>query len=250
MKKIFLLFVLAISFAGFAEEISLLRAESSVGSVYGMMWQNTQFLIKAEKGSADQVVQVVMEDGLILDAKYVQDIDQMNALWKVEYTFSNRPNGQDNYREPRDLDFYVQSIDGRRLDRDDNRSQNYHLGRNDGVLLSQNLNLMLGSANLYDQGDSKRFTGVINVRNLAFAKRVRVVFSVDHWRTVQTVEAKFEQNYLYGYSCVTSPNALGIENWTYTINLPSTAKEIEFAISYQVEGQEFWDNNFGQNYKL
>ena len=60
MKKIFLLFVLAISFAGFAEEISLLRAESSVGSVYGMMWQNTQFLIKAEKGSAEQVVQVVV----------------------------------------------------------------------------------------------------------------------------------------------------------------------------------------------
>ena len=115
MKKLIFFLAIVISFASLAGEITLLRAETSVGSVYGMMWQNTEFLIKAEKGSADQVVQVVMNDGLILEAKYVQDIDQENALWRVEYTFSNRPNGQENYREPRDLDFYVQSLDGRRL---------------------------------------------------------------------------------------------------------------------------------------
>ena len=250
MKKLILILSFVFSCLSLAGEVSLLRANTSVGTVYGMMWQNTEFLIRAEKGSPDQVVQVVLNDGLILEAKFVQDIDEENALWKVEYTFSNRANGQDLFREPRDLNFYVQSLDGRRLDRDDNQGKFYQLSRNDGALLNSNLNIMLGSASFFDQGDSKRFTGVINVRNLAYAKKVHVVFSTDHWRTVQSVDAKFEANYLYGYSCVSSPNVHGIENWVFTVVLPMNVKEVDFALSYQVEGQEYWDNNFGKNYKL
>ncbi len=44
---------------------------------------------------------------------------------------------------------------------------------------------------------------------------------------------------------VTGPLAFGVEEWQFDFNGPFPG---EFAISYTVGGQTFWDNNFGHNY--
>lgn len=249
MKKIALLSFLALSLSSFAGEVTLLRAESSLGSRYGMTWQNTKFLIKSENGTKEQRVLIVM-DGLTIQANYLRALDRDNSLWQAEYTFSNRINNQETLIQPRDLDFVIQSVDGNTVDTDDNRGARYHLAKEEGSLLNDGLNLILGSANLFQEGDSKRFSGVINIRNLDYVKDINVVYTTDNWRTQNTIKANFERYYSYGYSTVISPNAQGIENWIFSARLPNGVSEIEYAISYKVNGQEYWDNNFGNNYKI
>lgn len=250
MKKSLLAFALLLtSLSNFAAVVELLRAESTVGSKYGMVWQNAKFLIKAERVTSEQKIQVVFEDKII-EAKYIRALDENFSLWSADRSFSNNINNQLTEEQPRDLRFYVQSISQDGIDRDNNSGNNFFLKQDAGTMLSANLNVIVGDANLYAFNDGVEFTGVINVKNLAYGKRVKVVYSTDNWQTVKEIDARFEKNYSYGYTNVVSPNENGIENWTFRVSIPERINSVEFAVVYQVEGAEFWDNNFGQNYRV
>lgn len=250
MKKTLLaLALLATSLSNYAAVVELLRAESTVGSKYGMVWQNAKFLIKAERVTSAQSVQVVFEDKIV-DAKYIRALDENFSLWSAERSFSNNINNQLVEEQPRDLRFYVQSSSQDGIDRDDNSGKNYFLTKDAGAMLSANTNVLLGDANLYDLGHAIEFMGVVNVKNLAYGKSVKIIYSTDNWQTTKEADARFEKNYSYGYSNVESPNEQGIENWTFRVSIPERINTVEFAVVYQVEGAEFWDNNFGQNYRI
>lgn len=86
--------------------------------------------------------------------------------------------------------------------------------------------------------------GTIKVKNIAFKKEVTVRISFDHWETFCDVEATYIQNAYEG-------------GWTntfkFTTCIPKTYdsnKTIEFCIMYSANGEEFWDNNDGENYRL
>ncbi len=79
---------------------------------------------------------------------------------------------------------------------------------------------------------------VIRVQNLTYAKVVGIVFTTDNWATVQTA---------YGTYSLTM--ASGLEMWQVEATVGS-ATEVEFAIFYRAAGNEYWDNNFGRNYRV
>jgi len=88
------------------------------------------------------------------------------------------------------------------------------------------------------QAPTNRASGVIALKNLAFQKDVKIVYSTDAWTTVKSASASF----LF--------SSTGYENWSFDIPLAAADRRIDFAISYTVGGQTYWDNNFGRNYVL
>ena len=87
--------------------------------------------------------------------------------------------------------------------------------------------------------------GHVKVRNLAFQKSVAVRFTFDSWQTTSEVSAKYEQSLAHGV----------FDRFSFVIRLHDILSKIEdktlfMAVRYTVNGQELWDNNEGQNYKL
>jgi protein phosphatase 1 regulatory subunit 3A/B/C/D/E len=84
--------------------------------------------------------------------------------------------------------------------------------------------------------------GRIQVKNIAYEKDVTVRSTFDSWATWEDQTA----NYIPGASVGDS------DTFFFHIAPPvSTAEQrMEFAICYRVNGKTFWDNNFGDNYRL
>lgn len=81
----------------------------------------------------------------------------------------------------------------------------------------------------------------INVvlKNLGYNKVVKVRYTQDNWVTYQDV--------LLSY--VSSDTSRGTEEWSTTLSLDTIDKDkFEYCVYYTVNGQTYWDNNFGNNY--
>jgi hypothetical protein len=116
-------------------------------------------------------------------------------------------------------------------DTNDGRSYVLDLdGPVNGALLANGTHVLL-------QHVAGQFNGVIHLQNLSAKKTVNVVYTTDHWSTQHTV----------GANRVAAANPNGVEAWAFSADLQN-ASSVEFAVSYQVNGQTFWDNNFTHNY--
>lgn len=84
--------------------------------------------------------------------------------------------------------------------------------------------------------------GRIQVRNLAFEKEVCVRYTFDAWQTFRDHNA----NHIPGSSSAKT------DTFFFHLRPPQTtaARKMEFAICYKVCDDEFWDNNYGDNYRL
>lgn len=93
--------------------------------------------------------------------------------------------------------------------------------------------------------------GEIYVNNLSFAKQVGVRLSVNAGVSWQDSNANFS-----GFA--TESNSIGgtgVELWKFKtpeLNLDESSNEFRFAVFYRnlVTGEEFWDNNFEQDYRV
>ncbi len=89
------------------------------------------------------------------------------------------------------------------------------------------------------------FSFEIQVDNLAFAKQVDIYYrdSDGQWKTKAATFLR---------SAATNKE-LWSTSWVRALNGPYEANpvlDIEFAVKYQVNGQTYWDNNGGKNFKL
>jgi hypothetical protein len=81
--------------------------------------------------------------------------------------------------------------------------------------------------------------GLVQVQDLAYEKKVTVVYSTDGWATTQTKAAHFERG----------TNANGFQEWRFDFTAEElAAPHLAYAIAYEVAGNTYWDNNFGRNY--
>jgi hypothetical protein len=89
-----------------------------------------------------------------------------------------------------------------------------------------------------------KFSGKIRVKNLAYQKKITVLYGTasytDDWTTVEAVYVKSLDN--------------GYELWSFSTPEIKKAgwkvsQDREFAVKYEVNSSEYWDNNNGKNYK-
>ena len=89
-----------------------------------------------------------------------------------------------------------------------------------------------------------KLSGTVTVVNLAYHKNVFVRWTADNWASYQDQVASYDHS-SDGYS----------HDWfVFYIDSPLLRQEggvcVELAVAYQVDGQEFWDNNQQQNFEL
>lgn len=89
-----------------------------------------------------------------------------------------------------------------------------------------------------EKNTGKTFPIKVALKNFGFLKTVKVRYTEDNWVTPQEKELIFN---------VLDEN--NIEEWSTEIEINSKNKtNLQYAISYQVNDQIYWDNNNGSNY--
>ncbi|EDO41624.1 predicted protein [Nematostella vectensis] len=85
--------------------------------------------------------------------------------------------------------------------------------------------------------------GLIRVRNISYEKEVFARYSIDHWVNFQDCMADhFMQT-----------NGGEFDKFVFKLVLPKdfyVGGTVEFAVCFKRNGQEYWDNNDGNNYTV
>ena len=81
--------------------------------------------------------------------------------------------------------------------------------------------------------------GTVWVTNASYWKNVTVKYTFNRWVNSYEYECQ--------YRCH-SNDFRNIDQFQFTIDIPHDVDRIDFVLRYRVNGQEFWDNNNGQNY--
>ena len=88
--------------------------------------------------------------------------------------------------------------------------------------------------------NERSVTGFIMVNNLAYHKSVTVRHTFDNWGTVFNTPAYY----------ILSSDEGRKDKFGFNLTFPPDRMELSFALQYVVNGQEYWDNNHGNNYRI
>uniref|UniRef100_A0A8C6ZBD8 Protein phosphatase 1 regulatory subunit 3D n=1 Tax=Nothoprocta perdicaria TaxID=30464 RepID=A0A8C6ZBD8_NOTPE len=91
-------------------------------------------------------------------------------------------------------------------------------------------------------------SGTIQVCNIAFEKQVSVRYTFNQWKSLHEARAHW-------HSSIPEKNGQAqVDVFTFFLPVPSFLLQlcsvVQFAARYQVNGQEYWDNNGGKNYSF
>jgi Carbohydrate/starch-binding module (family 21) len=227
-------------------EVSLLMARSITASRSGVSRQEATFAVLVQDLSTSKEVAVRLQDGnstwIEVPARFVRDADDGRELWEASYAESTALGGK-----PHDLRFAVRCSAGGRSYWDNNHDADYLLGQDDGTRLFSTL-LFHGSHRPSAQIAGDAYHGTITVQSLAPEKKVNVVYTVDGWRTTRVAGSDYTPDFWRGsFSGAKNPNAHGVEERSFLLDVAG-GDVVEYAISYEVSGSTYWDNNFGHNY--
>jgi hypothetical protein len=126
---------------------------------------------------------------------------------------------------------------------DNNAGSNYLLPNSGGTILGRGFNVGVESVCL----SSTSLSVTLNVRNLAYNKTVKVIYTTNNWVSSVTVNANYQSLYMIGYAVVSSPDAAGFEYWSASAD-PGRTNGIQFYVECDQNGVASYDNNWGANY--
>lgn len=237
--------------------VQLIKAETYTTSHYGYYMEHLIAIVKVKNVAYDKQVRIwgKTEAGHWAASRngvYVGPAEDGWEIWRIDgsttvYSSVTNP----KWANPRQFAIKYEA-DGQTW-WDNNQGSDYSMGLQDGEMLGNNINVL----SLYGRGYYNDYAGVtvfygqVLVRNLAYDKQVTIVYSTDGWNTVHTAACNFVASHWYPYgSSVRYPNVHGCERWGFSVDLPAGVSNIEYVVSYDVNGSTWWDNNRGRNYEI
>lgn len=101
---------------------------------------------------------------------------------------------------------------------------------------------------IFLSADNKSLIGNVAVANIAFQKYVVARFTLDYWKTTSEVVAEYNNDVRKKQSND------GYDRFNFNIKLADQAnletKTLLLCVRYNVNGQEYWDNNGSMNYQV
>lgn len=133
---------------------------------------------------------------------------------------------------------------------DNNGGNDYSMPVSIGAYLAPDVQIILDSYNTRVVNRAVIISADVRINQQAtYESKVEVVYTTDGWATTQKTELRFNEYYRVGYSeYILSPNQYEISKYETKIRLEDEAKAIEYYVIYTVDGQEYRDNNYGNNY--
>lgn len=174
------------------------------------------------------------------DASYVRPTDSSHEQWNFSIETSD---ALPEHPELDDLDFVRFAIEynvNSNTYWDNNNSLNYY---NKPTQIGS-FSIYLGNVNVikYSSHLIRDYGYVdLHLKNLGPIKTVKIVYTIDNWVTTNE-----------SYASYSSPSNFhnSVEHWGSYLPVPYGTTEIEYAISYTVNGSTYWDNNYGNNYTI
>ena len=235
-----------------SEKVNLVKAWTSYSFYRGYGTYNRRFMVSVANLAYEKRVSVYHEkkNGTWeeISMSYVENIDGDRELWELD-------NIEFGIETLADQFVIKYEVDGE-VYWDNNQGNNYQMSRQEGYFFAQPaLNISVDNkftSVFYSSYEDKNiFRITADVRNIDPTKDVRVVYTTNGWETKNDFPLSFVGYWYNGYNAVLiSPNDFGIERWDAGIRLDKSINQIEFALVYKVNGQEYWDNNYGKNYTL
>lgn len=93
---------------------------------------------------------------------------------------------------------------------------------------------------------ARTLRGIVRVKNLAFEKRVFVRYSFDAWKTSADITCHYRPAFYPGEI----DNSHDRFSFALTVPPDFASGSAEFVLCFQCDGREYWDNNYGANYRL
>jgi hypothetical protein len=182
------------------------------------------------------------KDWLDVAATYVGPTSNNREVWSFQTPGYHHPP-----RLGADFRFAVRYSVGGQTYWDNNDGRDYRVGIGARPVYPR---VTLGGADLdLIQAEAKAGTFVVDiaVKNLAFHKEVKVVYTFDDWATVKIADASYRTS---SFHCLDYTDAQHLEQWQLKAPVDAGTKQIKLAISYTVNGVTSWDNNQGADYTL
>lgn len=135
---------------------------------------------------------------------------------------------------------------------DNNNGKNYHVGH--GIknkdfyvcYIAKDCNVIQSASHRYQRFNKEKnedeVISYIHVRtkDIGNSKKVKIVYTTDNWQTTKITLAKRSTLPYDNYSDL---------HWENEMILTVEENEnFEYAIAFEVDGDTFWDNNYGMNY--
>ncbi len=159
-------------------------------------------------------------------AEYEEPLGDGYERWGVDFSL-----GQYAYNRPHEVEYAVFATLGDVTHWDPRN--NYYVFN--AVTPEQPLR-RLSSEVHFEPGVGGVLSGRVRVLDLAFEKSVTVRYSTDAWLSEQDVEAHWVEG----------------DDWEFRVEglgNETLPEQVQFALRYRVAGQEYWDNNGGQDYR-
>lgn len=102
-------------------------------------------------------------------------------------------------------------------------------------------NIKVGRISTYDTLDKTIINFSVTVKNLGFAKNVGIRYTDDNWASYKQVKLEYDH----------SISGTNNEVWTGSTEIDANKKNaFKFCGYYEVNGNTYWANNFGENYDI
>lgn len=206
---------------------------------YGIHWQVTQTrLLVKNIAYVKELTLVYSREGKEerVAAKYFGPAENGYEIWEAH---SNIPAGPASYR----IEY---AVDGQTYF-DNNAGELYPLVDGPLFYAEQNISQILTGREFYDAYAA--FTAVVR-SDLGAEKNVTLHYSYDDFKTVEHRPMNFQIQYLYGYGLIDSPSNSTALYYVSMGNIPESVRNIKYYFSYEVGGQTYYDNNYGNNYQM
>ena len=220
--------------------------------------ETRNFEVLVENLAYDKKISVVhkKDDGswTELPMSYKQSVANNKELWQLHYSKSTIPwdSSPSNIPSLGDEFAIKYSVNGQDF-WDNNNGKNYTITNNDGPFIQEGLDIDVNEANSYFGSYDNKIRLMLDVRNISSTKDVKVHYSTDDWNSVQVSNAQYQGYITTGYSCesIYTPNKFGIEVWRFENLITNTqSKTFKYVVSYNLNGNEIIDNNFGSGYEI
>jgi len=253
--KFFLVLVLLMATLSLyaSDEVQLIKATGYMTGHYGIPEQHREIIIRVKNLGYNKtiVAHAAFEDGTWsagAEASYIGQADAGYEIWKIreshsKYVYGGRRMDNGSWTGEFVLKYEVNGNEYW----DNNNSENYFVEPHGGVMFPENdVNVTLVSASHYSSNGP--FQGYIDVRDIAYNKEIKVHYTTDGWNTVGSASATWMSFYSVAYGGFSQPGAHNGQRWYFWTNV-NTGECIEFVVSYTADGNTYWDNNYGRNFR-
>jgi len=236
--------------------VQLVKAWNSYSFYRGFNTWTRKFTVKVANLNYDKSVSIYHEkvDGNWeeIPLSYSMSLDNGDEIWEGQYRYYAYTPGK-IYED----EFVVKYDVNNTTYWDNNNNNNYKIEEKQigSFFAEPDLNVSVDSDfdRLYTSFDGVTTTLniVADVRNISPTKEVQVVYTTDGWETERYFSLAYTKYWYNSYDYVlTSPNPFNVERWTGSVTIDEEVDDIEYAVVYKVNGQQYWDNNYGQNYSI